>query len=351
MDFGKIVSMAANVQSQAMAAAQAAQLRADFFSKTAFVGGRWDVNLAGSLAVSGEILRGHVRFEPDSPLQANRLRVRLVGIEMAAYDRTVSHRDRNSAGSSESQTDRLVRPTELGQFMTAIDLAAPPLPGVPVEADFGLPIDGWAPPSVEMPGTSTPVYEIKWAFECAVVVDINDPSPSAFFRAPLLVTRAPDASTPGLAPGATEAQTTSDGNPPCAILLSPSPLVAGAPFMGHADLSGFDLGKMRAVIEAEYGTKAPDDVHSDGFSITLAGSRSGAMDVSASGVSGTVELWRGQLRGAPGDITFEGTAPSVNVVEGPNGHVKLRLSLVEDRRLMPDRNWRRPIAISTKPQG
>jgi hypothetical protein len=351
MDLGNIMSMAANVGGQAMAAAQAAQQRADFFSKTVFVGGRWDVNLAGSVAVSGEILRGRVHFEPDSPLQARRLRVRLVGIEMAAYDRTVSHREPNSAGSSESQTDRLMRPTELGQFMTAIDLAAPPAPGAPAEIDFAMPIDGWALPTVEMPGNGSPVYEIKWAFECAAVVDVNDPSPSAFFRAPLLVTRAPDASTAGLAPGAVDAEAASDGSPTCAISLSPSPLVAGAPFTGHSDLRGPDLGKMRVVIEAEYGTNAPDDVHSDGVAITFGGMRSGAMDVSASGVSGTVELWRGQLKGAPGDITFEGSAPSVNVVEGPNGHVKLRLSLVEDRRLMPDRNWRRPIAISTKPQG
>jgi hypothetical protein len=165
------------------------------------------------------------------------------------------------------------------------------------------------------------------------------------------VTRAPDASTAGLAAGAVDAEAASDGSPTCATSLSPSPLVAGAPFSGHSDLRGPDLAKMRVVIEAEYETKAPDDMHGDGLSITLAGSRSGAMDVSVSGVSGTVELWRGQLKGAPGDISFEGSAPSVNVVEGPNGHVKLRLGLVEDRRFMPDRNWRRPIAISTKPQG
>jgi hypothetical protein len=166
MDLGRMMSMAANLQAQAQSAAQAAQARADFFSRTLFVGGRWDVNIAGSVAVAGDVLKGRIRFEPDSPVQARRLRIRLVGVEMAAYDRTTSRRDPNSAGSSESHTDRLIRPTDLGQFATAIDLAQPPAPGAPLETEFGLPIDAWALPTVDMAGSSgSSIYEIKWAFE------------------------------------------------------------------------------------------------------------------------------------------------------------------------------------------
>jgi len=351
MDLQRIMSMAANVQAQALAAAQAAQARADFFSKTLYMGGRWDVNVEGGVAVAGQVLRGHPRFEPDSPAQARRLRIRLVGNEMAAYDRQTTRRDADSSGSHDTNDEKLIRPTDLGQFVTAIDLAQAPAPGVPLESDFGLPVEGWALPTVDMVDSSgRAVYEIGWAFECALVVDVNDPSPSAFFRAPLVVAQVPDASTAGLPPAALEAETQSDGSPTCRIALAPVPLVSGAPFSGHAALSGFDPPKMRAVIEAVVETKAPDDVHGDGVAITFGGLRSGAVDVSVSGVSATIELWRGPITGAAGALSFEGVAPVVAAVQGPNGSVAVRLSVVEDRRFMPDRNWRRPVAVATGPR-
>lgn len=334
MDLQRIMTLKADLE----AAYLAEKARLEFFQLEVSAGGFWVVRDVADGAVAGRTLTGHLSFAPESALQAKCLRVRLLGLESAGYKRSTSHR---SGSGSTTHTERLVHATDLGQLMTAFELGMAPSPGSPIDVEFNLPIPPTTLPTVNVPG-----YRIDWVLEAALVVDPAEPHPIASHHAPIIVSPPMDPSGAGDPAAGYQAEIDAEGSPPCPICLSPSPLVSGAAFSGYARLTGLDSRHMRAVIEAIVETKPPSDAPGGGMRISAGGLTIGGPSSVSTGLNETVELWRGPVEVGPaGTFQFGGIAPAAANAAGPNGSVELRLGLVEDRRMMPDKNWRRPVAI------
>ncbi len=334
MDLQKITTLKADLE----AAYLAEKARLEFFRLEVSAGGFWVVRDVADGAVAGRTLRGHVNFAPESALQAKCLRVRLLGLESAGYTRSTSHR---SGSGSATRTEHLVHATDLGQVMTSVDLVTAPSPGSPIDVEFNLAIPPATLPTVNVPG-----YRIDWVLEFALVVDPAEPDPLASHHAPIVVSSSADASGAGDSAAGFQAEIDADGSPPCPMCLSPAPLVSGSVFSGYARLTGPDPRRMRVVIEAIVKTSAPSDVPGGGLRISGAGMTLGGPNSVSTGLNETVELWRGPVEAGPaGTLQFGGIVPAAANVVGPNGSVGLRLGLVEDRRMMLDKYWRRPVAI------